>query len=51
LSTLKDGAKVVVFANTKRRVDVGARTFASFGTVSVSEVFSVLVVVVVATLC
>ena len=35
LSTLKDGAKVVVFANTKRRVDVGARTFQSFGTVSV----------------
>jgi hypothetical protein len=36
LGTLADGAKVVVFANTKRRVDMCARTFQSFGSVSVS---------------
>jgi len=35
LGTLTDGARVVVFANTKRRVDVCARTFSDFGTVAI----------------
>ena len=34
-STLSEEARVVVFANTKRRVDVCARNFAEFGTVAV----------------
>ena len=35
LCELAEGSRVVVFANTKRRVDVGAKTFASFGTVAI----------------
>ena len=35
LQTLSEEARVVVFANTKRRVDVCARNFAEFGTVAV----------------
>ena len=35
LQTLGEGARVVVFANTKRRVDVCARNFAEFGTVAI----------------
>lgn len=35
LCGLAEGSRVVVFANTKRRVDVCARNFAEFGTVAI----------------